>query len=567
MLGLTYFGILVLVAAALAPQSLSGRVEMSGAACRPGLSTSLRIVATTDVHGHIRGWDYYSNNPDSVRGLSRAATIVDSVRSANQGRVILVDAGDFLQGTPLAFVAARSAKAAPNPIIAAMNVMRYDAAVIGNHEFNYGVPYLDGARAEARFPMLAANVTSDGARPRYASFTLVKRAGVTVGIVGATTPGSNLWDASNLSRAGLRVGDILPSVRTAVAQARAAGAEAIVVVLHSGLDEPSSYDTVSTGVASENVAARVATGITGIDVVVYGHSHRENRGQKIGGTLLIQPKNWATSVAVVTLPLTCSVNHRWIAAGATGSLIQSVNHAEDPAVMRAVSRAHVATVAYVKSPIGTTPDTWTATTAREGPTPIMNFILDVERRAANADIASASAFDLDAHLGPGPITVAQIAQLYPYDNTLRAVRISGAQLRDYLEFSSRYYKTDASGQTVIDTTVAGYNFDVVSGVDYELVPGLSVGQRVTSLKYRGRPVAPTDSFTLALNNYRQTGGGGYAMLRGAPVVYDRQQEIRQLLIDEVRRRRVLHKSDFDASNWSISDFTAKAANQPRTIPK
>jgi 2',3'-cyclic-nucleotide 2'-phosphodiesterase/3'-nucleotidase len=197
----------------------------------------------------------------------------------------------------------------------------------------------------------------------------------------------------------------------------------------------------------------------------------------------------------------------------------------------------------------------------------MNFILDVEKRAAHVDIASASAFDLDAHLGPGPITVAQIAQLYPYDNTLRAVRISGAQLREYLEFSSRYYKSDAGGQPVIDTTVAGYNFDMVSGVDYELDLTRPVGQRVTSLKFRGRPVAPTDSFTLALNNYRQTGGGGYAMLRGAPVVYDRQQEIRQLLIDEVRRRRVLHKSDFDARNWSMLEFTAKAATQPRTRPK
>jgi 2',3'-cyclic-nucleotide 2'-phosphodiesterase/3'-nucleotidase len=448
-----------------------------------------------------------------------------------------------------------------------MNAMRYDAVVVGNHEFNYGVPYLDSARAAARFPIIAANVRSKGATPKYASFVLVKRAGVTVGVVGATTPGSNLWDASNLSRAGLHVVDILPSVRSAVGEARAAGADAIVVVLHSGLDEPSSYDTVSTAVASENVAARVASEIPGVNVLVYGHSHRENRGQMLAGTLLIQPKNWATSVAVVTLPLSCGANHHWIAAAATGSLIQSANHAENAAVIRAASRAHAATVAYVSSRIGTTPDSWTAADARGGPTPIMNFILDVEKRAAHVDIASASAFDLDAHLGPGPITVAQIAQLYPYDNTLRAVRISGAQLREYLEFSSRYYKSDAGGQPVIDTTVAGYNFDMVSGVDYELDLTRPVGQRVTSLKFRGRPVAPTDSFTLALNNYRQTGGGGYAMLRGAPVVYDRQQEIRQLLIDEVRRRRVLHKSDFDARNWSMLEFTAKAATQPRTRPK
>lgn len=537
-------------AALLAPVALLGG-RPAGTGCQPGAEVTLRIAATTDVHGHIRGWDYYENRADPQRGLARAATIVDSVRGANRGRVILVDAGDMLQGTPLAYVAARMSTTGHNPIVAAMNSMRYDAATIGNHEFNYGVPYLDSAVAHARFPMLAANVSRAGQPHAYRSFTIVERAGVRVGIVGATTPGSNLWDSSNLAKARMHVGDIVPAVRAAVTEARKAGADVIVVVLHSGLDEPSSYDTVSTGVASENVAARVAAEIPGIAAVVYGHSHRENPGRMIGNTLVIQPRNWATSVAVVTLPMTCSAGRTWTSAAATGAVIQSNDHPEDARVVAAVRQAHRATVRYVNSAIGSTPDAWRADSARVVSTGITGFILDVERRAANADIASTAAFDLHSKLGPGRITVAQLAQLYPYDNTLRAIRISGAQLKQYIEFSSRYYRTDANRSLVVDTSVAGYNFDVVSGVKYTIDVSRPVGERVTVLTFRGKPVAATDSFTLALSNYRQTGGGGYSMLRGAPVVYDRQQDIRQLLIDEVRRKHTLHESDYNEHNWSF----------------
>jgi 2',3'-cyclic-nucleotide 2'-phosphodiesterase/3'-nucleotidase len=521
------------------------------AACNPGSSISLRIAATTDAHGHVRGWDYYDNRSESTWGITRAATIVDSLRDANPDRMILLDAGDILQGTPLAYVAARMSESGNNPIIAAMNAMDYDAAAIGNHEFNYGVPYLDSAVAQARFAMLAANVTRTDSGRAYRPYAIINRAGVRIGIIGATTPGSNLWDASNLAKAGMRVGDIVPAVRAAVARARADGVDATVVVLHSGLDEPSSYDTTSTAVASENVAARVAAEVPGIDVLIYGHSHRENSGRMIGRTLVVQPKNWATSMAVVTLPLVCGSDLRWKTSSATSVLIQSAGHAEQSVVVQAVDQAHRATLAYVNSAIGTTPDAWRADSARIGPTAIIGLILDVERRAANADLASTAAFDLHAGLGPGPITVAQLAQLYPYDNTLRAIRISGEQLREYLEQSNRYYRTDPNGTLIPDTSVAGYNFDVVSGVNYTVDVRQPVGQRVVTLTYRGRPVTATDSFTLAINNYRQTGGGGYSMLSGAPVVYDKQQDIRQLLIDDVQRKHELDKSDYDMHNWSF----------------
>ncbi|MFL5599419.1 MAG: 5'-nucleotidase C-terminal domain-containing protein [Gemmatimonadaceae bacterium] len=522
----------------------------------------LVIATTTDVHGRLRAWDYYANTAEAVRGLTRAASIVDSVRAANPGRVILLDAGDLLQGNPLAYVAARVSRDRTNPVIAAMNAMQYDAAAIGNHEYNYGVPYLDSAIKQAKFPFLSANTyrIQPAGVHAYRPWTIVERAGVRVGIIGATTPGVTVWDAENI-RGRLRFGDIVPAVRQAVEEVRGAGADVVLVTVHSGLNEPSSYDTVTTNVPSENVAARIASEVPGIDLILYGHSHKEVRGMTIGQTLLIQPKNWATSVDIAHITLSRS-GGRWAVTQKRSDLVQAADHPENSAVLAATDAVHRETVAYVTTPIGTTAERWSADSARLRDTPLIDFILETERKVAGSDLASTAAFSTDVVLNPGPITIAQVAQLYPYDNTLRAVRITGKQLRDYLEFSSRYHRTPTSASAPLETDpqIPGYNFDIVSGVDYVIDVSRPLGSRITRLDYQGRPVRDADSFTMALNNYRQTGGGGYAMLSGAPVVYDKQQEIRQLLIDEVRSRGVLRQADYFRKNWSL--LRGMAAAEP-----
>lgn len=516
----------------------------------------LVVASTTDVHGHLRGWDYYAAAPDTMRGLARAASIVDSLRAAAPGRVVLVDAGDLLQGTPLTYVAARVAPRAPHPVIAAMNVMRYDAAVVGNHEFNYGLPTLRRAIAGAAFPFLAANARTPAGRPAFPALRLIRRGGARVAIVGATTPGSNAWDRDNL-RGRLVIGDILPAVRAAVDSAHRAGADVVVVLLHSGLNEPASYDTAATGLPSENVAARVAREVPGIDLIVYGHSHRQMPDTTIGGTLLVQPKNWATSVGVAHLRL-AREGGRWRVVAKWSRLVRAAGHAEAPAVLAATRAAHEATVRYVATPVGRTRVAWRADSARVADTPLIDLVLDVERRAAHADLASTAAFSLDASLDSGVVTVAELARLYPYENTLQAVRVTGRQLREYLEYSAKYFGTWGTDEPAVDPAVPGYNFDIVAGADYTIDLSKPVGERITRLTVHGRTVADSDHFTLALNNYRRTGGGGYAMLRGAPVVYDGQTEIRQLLIDEVRRRGRIAPSDVFTRNWEIVPRDAAA---------
>jgi len=516
----------------------------------PVSGMELIVLSTTDVHGRLRSWDYYADSAEPVRGLTREATIVDSVRAANPGRVLLVDAGDLLQGNPFAYIAMKEFSARANPIIAAMNSMRYDAAAIGNHEYNYGLPYLERAVSQAHFPMLSANTYKLDGSHAFKSWTIVERGGAKIGIVGATTPGVMVWDAENI-KGRLKFGDIVPAVKTAVSEVRAAGATVVIVSVHSGLNEPSSYDTVSTGLPSENVAGRIASEIPGIDLVVYGHSHKEQKDLHIGSTLLVQPKNWATSVGAAHLILS-KAGGAWKVASSHGETIQAAKHPEEAGVLAATDATHKASLAYANAVIGFTKVAWKGDSARLKDTPLIDLILEVERKATGADLASTAAFTLDAALPTGNITTAKIAQLYPYDNTLRAVRITGKQLRDYLDFSSRFY-TGAMAGSVLATNpeIPGYNFDIVSGVDYTLDLTKPIGSRVTSLVYKGKPVIDADTFTMALNNYRQTGGGGYAMLRDAPVVYDKQQEIRQLLIDEVRTRQELKTADYFHQNWTL----------------
>ncbi len=538
---------------------------LSGAAAAQ--TVDLVVAATTDVHGRVRGWDYYADTAETARGLSRAATIVDSVRDANPGRVVVVDAGDFLQGNPFADVAMRIDSAGPSAVVAAMNAVHYDAVTLGNHEFNYGVPALRHALAAANFPLLAANISGGPAPVAWRPYTIVERGGVKIGIVGATTPGSMVWDAANLRAAHVTVGSIIPGIASGVAAARAAGANIIIVVAHSGISGESNYDTLAAGAGGENPMAQVPRAVPGIDLIVFGHTHREVADSVIDGVLFTQPRNWATSVSVAHLVVE-QTGDKWHVVSKRSSIVRAAGHAENAAVLAASQRGYDDARAYVHTVIGHTAVAWSAESSRVADVPIMDFVAETMRRVSGADLASVAAFSTEVKIPAGPVTVAQMAQLYPYENTLRVLRIHGAQLKAYLEQSARYFRvtgTGADARVSPDPAIPGYNFEIVTGVDYAIDLSKPAGQRITGLSRRGTPVRDADSFTIALSNYRAEGAGGYAMLRGAPLVADREQDIRQMLIDEVARRKTLDPADYFTQNWKLEPpaLAEKASTQMR----
>lgn len=520
---------------------------------------SLVVLATTDVHGHLRGWDYYDAKPDPARSLAAAATIVDSVRRAHPGGVLLVDAGDLLQGTPLTTVASRAPATVAHPVILAMNAMRYDAAAIGNHEFNYGLAVLRRAVGRATFPFLSANATATNRRDAFPGWRLIRRGDLTIGVIGATTPGVMVWDRDNV-RGRVRYGAIAPALRTAAAAARRAGADLVVAVVHAGLDGAASYDTVRSGLPGENVVSQLPRDVPGLDLIVYGHSHREMVDTIINGVRLMQPRNAAATVGVTTLDLT-KVSGRWTVTSSTGTSVKVDGHVESAEVLRVTEAAHRAAMTYVAESIGVSPVAWRSQLARATDLPLTDLVGEVMRRVSGAQLAASPAFTLDASIDSGTVTVAKIARLYPYENTLRAVRISGAQLRAFLEHSARYWHTWTPGTTssLVNNTVPGYNADMVVGATYDVDLSKPLGQRITSLAMQGAPVLDRDSVTIAVSNYRQTGGGGYAMLAGAPLVYESKGDIREMIVDAVRKAGRLDPADWASVNWHIVPAAAEAA--------
>jgi 2',3'-cyclic-nucleotide 2'-phosphodiesterase (5'-nucleotidase family) len=227
-----------------------------------------------------------------------------------------------------------------------------------------------------------------------------------------------------------------------------------------------------------------------------------------------------------------------------------VNVEPSAALERRLAPDHEAVRKWLALPVANVSADMPATTARAEATPVANYINEVQRRRAGTDLSATAIYDTRAGLKAGVATIAQFVQLYPYENTLRGIRITGEQLKAYLEYGTRYYLVDGN-RVRLNDSVPGYNFDVLSGAEYAIDLRLPVGSRIRGLSVRGRPVQPTDQFTLALSSYRQGGGGGYTMLAGAPVVYDKGENIRDLLIQDLRTRGVLSIHDFGTRNWRI----------------
>lgn len=506
------------------------------------------IAATTDVHGRVLDWDYERNQPAPL-GLVRVATVVDSLRRAHPGRVLLVDAGDLIQGNPLGTYFARVRPAAVHPVLDAMNRMGYAAAVPGNHEFNFGLPVMQRALGSAAFPYVAANIVRvPGGEPVFAPWVVLDVAGVRVGITGATTPGVLVWDGP-LVRGVLDFLDVARAVPPVVRRMREAGADVTVLLAHAGLDGRSSYAPGAAPPEDDVAGAIRAAG--DLDVAVIGHTHREIAESTVAGTLVVQPRNWAQSVAVVELTVVRE-GARARVVRRRGRALPVAGVAAEPALAAALRPAHDSVVAWVTRPLGRSTAAMPAARARLEDTPVVDFINHVQRERSGAQLSATAAFNPRGGIPAGDVTLGDLASIYPYDNTLTAVRVSGADLRAYLEYATRFYRgVGADGRPVVNDSIPGYNFDIVSGAEYELDLRRPLGSRVSRLMVNGRDVLATDSFTIALNNYRQQGGGGFAMLAGAPVVYDRGESIRDLLADYVERHGTLRPEDFFVRSWSI----------------
>jgi len=303
--------------------------------------------------------------------------------------------------------------------------------------------------------------------------------------------------------------------------------------------------------------------VPGLDVVFAGHSHQDVPGLERNGVSLAQAEMWGKRLAVARLELARRSGEPWriVSREVTTQGVQGVP--PDPEVLEGSRRVHEATVRYVAAPIARTPETWAAGRVRLEDTPIVDLVNEVQRWRTGAQLSAAAAFTTEAGLSAGTLTIANVAALYPYENGLVAVRITGSRLRAYIEQSARFYAPYAPGAKVMADGVRGYNYDMVSGVDYTLDVRRPPGKRLVKLMWQGKPVSDKQEFTLAVNTYRQRGGGGFDMFRDCPVVFDRQDNVRELMIEYLRQKRVVRQKDVFRRNWNVLPAGALAGDTYR----
>ncbi len=519
----------------------------------PGDRTRVTIVATTDLHGNIFPFDYYTQRPANV-GLAKAATLITQARK-DDPQLVLIDSGDTIQGTPLAYYHGRKNNTPPDPMMLAMSALKFDAMAIGNHEYNFGLGVFEKARREASFPWLSANTFRVGTgETAFAPYLIKEVNGARVGIVGLTTPGVPSWENPE-NFAGLEFRDPVAAARKWVAHLRATEkVDVVVVAMHMGLELDLVTGRPSPGqVPLENAAFAIATRVPGIDVIAMGHTHREVPSLVVNGALLAQAGRWGDCIMRADVHLEKDAGDRWrVVSKASRTIPVTEQTPADPAILALAEPYHVETQAWLGKVVGRSSVELTAHDAAFGDNALVDFVHRVQLDAGKADVSLAASFNARARIPAGAVTVRDIAGLYIYENTLVVVEATGAQLKAALEHSARYFRAYEAGKTaaeLIDPGIPGYNFDIAEGVAYALDLRQPFGSRVVDLKYRGEPLDPAKKLRVAINNYRLNGGGGYAMFKDCPVVARSSAEIRDLIIDWVERNGAVPEKP--TGNWRL----------------
>ena len=498
------------------------------------------ILSTTDLHGNICPIDYFANQPAAV-GLAKVATLIRAARRSAP-ELILLDSGDTIQGTPLAYYHNRIDNAPPDPMMLAMNALGFDALAIGNHEYNFGLGVLQKAEREARFPWLSANTVRAGTdQPAYPPYLIKTVQGVRVGILGLTTPGVPGWENPE-NYAGLAFLDPIEAARRWVRVLREEErVDLVVVPMHMGLEQNLGTGAVWPGQQPlENAALAIARTVPGIDLILMGHTHREVPALVVGETLLAQANRWGDRLirAEVYLERSDATAPWHVLAKSSTSLAITAETPADPEILELARPYHEATQAWLDQPVGHSARAMSAAASRFQDTAILDLIQRVLLDAGDADVSFTASFNPSARLPAGPVTVRDIAGLYVYDNTLIVVELSGAEIKAALEHSAHYFRPHEPGRTpaeLVDSQIPGYNFDLAEGVEYALDLRRPRGERVVDLNFRGAPLAPTQKLRVAINNYRHNGGGGYTMFKDAPVLHRSSTEIRDLIITWIQQ--------------------------------
>lgn len=582
----------------------------------------LRIMETTDLHVHVFAYDYYGDKPNDTMGLARTASIIDQIRS-EASNSILVDNGDFLQGNPMGDYIAyqRGMKQGDiHPIISAMNVLGYDCGTLGNHEFNYGLDFMFKVISGANFPMVCANLAKGrlAENPRdddlfLKPYMILERtikdgAGaehqIKIGLIGFVPPQIMTWDARHLTGSAA-TRDIVKVAQAWVPQMREEGADLVIALSHSGIGQQEWAENL------ENASVPLAA-VPGIDAIVTGHSHLDFPGPKFDGfagidntTGTISGKPgvmggfWGSHLGLIDLMLERDggtwkiVSHSSEARPIYERVDRKVTAlvADKPEVLAAAKEDHEATLAYVRTAVGKTSaplHSYFALIADDPSVQIVSqaqtwYITDMLKHSEWKDLPVLSAAapfkaggrggaDYYTDVPAGDIAIKNVADLYLYPNTVQAVLVTGAQVKDWLEMSAGIFnqiEPGAKDADLINNSFPSYNFDVIDGVTYQIdltQPARYTAKgelqnadasRIQNFQFGGQPVDPEQQFVVATNNYRGGGGGNFPEIGPDKVIFQAPDTNRDVIVRYIVDQGTINPSA--DGNWRFAPVKGATA--------
>jgi 2',3'-cyclic-nucleotide 2'-phosphodiesterase/3'-nucleotidase len=502
-------------------------------------TAELTILHTSDLHGAVLPFNDYANRPSDRGSLAQVATMVNEIRATTDHPVLVLDSGDTLQGTPLEqFAHVRWGE--PSPTIDAMNRIGYQAMAVGNHEFNFGLEVLERARKQAKFPFLAANIVRDGTgEPAFAPYAIFEQGSIRVGVLGLITPNVPGWEKPENYR-GLVFEPMDDAARRWVPVLRERErCDVVVVLAHTGFEQDPETGEAD-GTAHENFSWRL-TAVPGIDVLLTGHAHEDIPPRVVRGVLVAQP--WARARMLTRIDLRLERKGQdWHITERRGENLPVKGVPADTDLTRDFTLVQQRVQAALDGPVGEVTHDVRVDRCRLEDCAAVDLVHEVQMHVSGADL-SLSAL-LNAHapvLRAGPVTWRWVHAFYVYPNTLVAVRLTGAQIRDVLEHAARYYdglECDAEGCTVVgDAAIPLYNVDNMAGVSYRIDPTRPEGSRIRDLRYKGLPLDPEAELVVACNSYRAAGGGFYPHLEQAEVVWRSSEELPDLIGDYLGEHR------------------------------
>lgn len=547
----------------------------------------LKFIETSDVHGSFFPYDFINRKP-KAGSLARVATYVNQLRSQHGENVILLDNGDILQGQPVNYYSNYVDTTSANIAAQVVNYLRYDAQTIGNHDVETGHRVYDKWVSATHCPILGANVIDTKTnKPYLKPYTILKRGGARIAIIGLLTPAIPNWLGENLW-SGLRFEEMVSSARQWMRVVKEQEkADIVIGLFHSGKD-----GGITTPHYKEDAALAVAREVPGFDVVFFGHDHTRyadavtNSEGKLVACL--DPANNAMSVAQADLQLVKRKGH-WCVKESQWKLVDVADLPVDNDFVDHFSAFNETVKAYANRVIGTFENTISTRDSYFGNSAFNDLILNLELSITKADVAFNAPVSFDVAIKKGPVRVADMFNLYKYENQLFVMRLTGKEIRKALEMSYDLWVNTMTSPNdhllLLDSQTRGdqqrlgfknfsFNFDSAAGIDYEVDVTKPNGQKVKVLKMSNcEPFDENKYYKVAVNSYRAN-GGGELLTRGAGIAKDdlddrivwrSEFDLRHYLMEEIKRLGTLNPQP--NTNWRFvpEQWTQEAAKRDRQL--